>query len=879
MEGTKILHYEIEKLLGSGGMGSVYKALDTNLNTYRALKFLHPGLANLDYAKAHLLREARTQAKLFHPNIAALLELQRTDEHTFLVMEYVDGPSLDIYLQETKLSIEDRFRLILQIACALDATHRLGILHRDIKPANVLVASDGTAKVTDFGLAKALGQTNLTFSGETKGTAPFMAPELFKGNIPDERADVWALGVLAYIVFQGNHPFAGDTFEAVAFSILNDEPPPLSGKVKAIPGVSDFIQTCLQKDPEERFKNGSEVYAALLNIAEDAGFKYTAPILPGVRPSGRMKTRKMRIATAVIAIPVILITALLILRNDSRDTLIPLKSWDAASGQHNPEWFSRDGLAMSASLGGSAVQFWNLEEGGGTSTIELDIDESITNLEYHSGRGRFAISTVRNLYYLNRVTKVLRRILDYETAQPCWSSDGLFLIYQASNERSVAGINLERLDLSMVDENLQVEIPLPEQIRITGLPSPADDLGQYHPVFILNDTRIAFTLFRGAVCLGIWSIPAEGGDARPILQGCSAWGLAWDEERRFLLYNDMNYAGIFKLRISRNGSLKGNPQQLYIDENIEEFDYNPATGLLAIITRTDILPIVRMPFSDTMDTSSILIPSMALTPAISRNLSEIIYARPHEVTGMQIHSLDLDTGIFRDYLANDPSLSNERSPAPEPRGDRYLVLSARDSNTDDLYLYDRDLNRFIHRLTEDEAYNGEVSWAADGGSIFFASRSRPHNVARPDFIIQLFFDRTGSQIQPTRKDTILQGRVLAYPLLSADGRYMLYQGDHDSLGVMDLQTNEHRMLVSGNNPALSPDRKDAYYFEGISINRWNGWQKSLTVPPDFEQVTPLPDGTKGPVYEHPLLAVSNDALYASLLMSVTPRVIIYDVLR
>lgn len=877
MEGTKILHYEIEKLLGSGGMGSVYKALDTNLNTYRALKFLHPGLAGLDYAKAHLLREARTQAKLFHPNIAALLELQKTDEHTFLVMEYVDGPSLDIYLQETKLSIEDRFRLILQIACALDATHRLGILHRDIKPANVLVASDGTAKVTDFGLAKALGQTNLTYSGETKGTAPFMAPELFKGNIPDERADVWALGVLAYIVFQGNHPFAGNTFEAVAFSILNDEPPPLSGKVKAIPGISDFIQTCLQKDPEERFKNGSEVYAALLRIAEDAGFRYTAPIPAGVRPSGRMRARKRRIASAVIAIPVILIMASLLLRNDSTEPLIPLKSWDAASGQQAPVWFSRDGLAMSASLGGSAIQLWNIEEGGGTSVIELEIDEPIIDLDYHSGRGRFAISTSSGLYNLNRKTQALRRVLDYGTAQPCWSIDGLSLIYQASDERNAADNNFERLDLSRIDENLQGEIPLPEQIRITGLPSPVDDLSQYHPVLILNDTRIAFTLYRGAICLGIWSIPAEGGTARPILQGGSAWSLAWDEERQFLLYNDINDPGIFQLRISDSGNIRGDPQQLYIDEIVDAFDYNPATGLLAIITQTDILPIVRIPFSDTGDTSSTFIPSTAFTPAISRSLSEIIYASPHQIAGMQIRSRDIYTGKDRDLLSNDPSLSDEQSPAPEPMGDRYLVLSARDSNTDDLYLYDRDLNRFIHRLTEDEAHNGEASWAADGGSIFFASRSRDES--RPDLIIRLFLDRTGSQVQPARRDTIMQGRMLAYPLLSADGRFMLYQENGDSLGVMDLQTNEHRMLVSGNYPALSPDRKDAYYFQGTSINRWNGWQKSLTVPPDFEQITLLPDGTIRPGYVHPLLAVSNDALYASLQLAAIPRVKIYDVLR
>ncbi len=249
MEGTTVLHYEIEELLGRGGMGSVYKARDTRLDTYRALKFLHPSLSDLKFAQDHLLREARTQAKLFHPNVAALLELEITDEHTFLVMEYVDGPTLDVYLAESKPPLKERFNLILQIACALDVAHSQGILHRDIKPRNILIASDGTVKITDFGLAKALGQTSLTMSGETKGTAPYMAPEAFSGDKISKASDVWSLGVLAYEVLEEELPFMGDNFEAIAYQIVNEPPPSLSNKVQeTLPGMSEFLDACLNKN-------------------------------------------------------------------------------------------------------------------------------------------------------------------------------------------------------------------------------------------------------------------------------------------------------------------------------------------------------------------------------------------------------------------------------------------------------------------------------------------------------------------------------------------------------------------------------------------------------------------------------------------------------
>ena len=139
MVGEQILHYEVIELLGRGAMGSVYKALDTRLDTFRTLKFLNLGLRDLESAREHLVREAKTQAQLIHPNIATLLTLEIVEDLAFLVIEYIDGYPLDVFLAEENPGLKDRLRLLLPIANALGAAHQQGIIHRDIKPSNILV--------------------------------------------------------------------------------------------------------------------------------------------------------------------------------------------------------------------------------------------------------------------------------------------------------------------------------------------------------------------------------------------------------------------------------------------------------------------------------------------------------------------------------------------------------------------------------------------------------------------------------------------------------------------------------------------------------------------------------------------------------------------
>jgi serine/threonine protein kinase len=270
--GRRILHYEIREEIGCGAMGTVYRARDLRIDTDRALKFFRSGTAYRERTLEYLRREARTQARLSHPNIATLITLEHAPEGDFIVQEYVPGPDLETYLREHDPDEEARLRIVLAVASALGWAHRHGIIHRDVKPANVLMSPEGVIKVTDFGLARAMEQDTLSDSFTTKGTVPYMPPEAFRGEHPGPRGDVWSLGVLAYEVFEGTRPHPGDNFQSVALHILNEPHPSLSRRNEdRFPGLGAWIDRCLAKDPEIRYPDCAQAQSDLLRIARVGG--------------------------------------------------------------------------------------------------------------------------------------------------------------------------------------------------------------------------------------------------------------------------------------------------------------------------------------------------------------------------------------------------------------------------------------------------------------------------------------------------------------------------------------------------------------------------------------------------------------------------------
>jgi len=253
--------YVLEQELGRGGMGVVYLARDSQLDRPVALKFLGNLVDSSEEFRQRFVREARTAAKISHPNIIAIYDISASVGKAYIAMEYVDGPSLHKYLtSKGGLKARETINVIVQACNALAAIHEAGIVHRDIKPDNILIAKGGLIKLTDFGLAKA-EDSRMTRTGVVMGTPSYMAPEQVLGKEADARSDIYSMGLVMYECLSGETVFMG---QDVIERQLKETPPPPSQKVEGVPpALNDIVMKCIDKKPEDRFQTVRELITAL----------------------------------------------------------------------------------------------------------------------------------------------------------------------------------------------------------------------------------------------------------------------------------------------------------------------------------------------------------------------------------------------------------------------------------------------------------------------------------------------------------------------------------------------------------------------------------------------------------------------------------------
>jgi len=273
MIGRTVAHYKILDRIGEGGMGVVYKALDTRLRRIVALKFLADHLVADTDSRERFTREAKAAGALHHPNICAIHEIGESDEGVYLVMPFVEGRNLRQRIADGPLPILSVLEVGVQAAQALAAAHDRGIVHRDVKSENVMVelAPDGScsrAVLMDFGVARLQSaQAKLTRDGSTVGAAAYMAPEQAYSSNVDSRADLWSLGVILYEILTGKLPFSGDNEQAILYSIIEREPEPPSSLRPEIPEALDsIVLRCLEKEPEDRYADASALSADLSRV-------------------------------------------------------------------------------------------------------------------------------------------------------------------------------------------------------------------------------------------------------------------------------------------------------------------------------------------------------------------------------------------------------------------------------------------------------------------------------------------------------------------------------------------------------------------------------------------------------------------------------------
>ena len=307
--GDRIGRYEILAPLGVGGMGEVYYARDPQLDRAVAIKILTSSRATGPQLE-RFQREARAVARITHPHICTIYDVGQFDGVPFLVMELLEGETLAERLEHGPLPIDRALISAGQIAEALDAAHRKGVIHRDLKPSNVMVTASGV-KLLDFGLAKlreiegaetlerSTKSLRLTEQGTVLGTIPYMAPEQVEGREADARTDVFALGVILYEMTTGRPPFEARSPASVLASILTHDPQPLSSLRPGVPaGVDRVVKKCLAKDPDERWQSAADLNAALQWSREDSASAHGPPHAIDKR---RYFSRRVLAALVVVA--------------------------------------------------------------------------------------------------------------------------------------------------------------------------------------------------------------------------------------------------------------------------------------------------------------------------------------------------------------------------------------------------------------------------------------------------------------------------------------------------------------------------------------------------------------------------------------------------
>jgi serine/threonine-protein kinase len=330
MVGRTILQYQFLEKLGAGGMGEVYKARDTRLNRFVAIKVLSSGMSADGEQRRRFIHEAQAASSLNHPNIITIYDIFNEGDTQFMVSEFVNGRTLLELISKGGLTVPQAVGYAIQMADALSAAHAAGIIHRDVKPANVMVTAGGLVKVLDFGLAKIIeglsddytGTTvtviaaPLTVEGAVMGTVNYMSPEQAQGQRVTTRSDIFSFGAVLYEMLTGRCAFQGSSPVSTLSAVLRDDARPVVELTPGVPPELDLIVArCLKKDPDERFQTMPDVEAALVSLRRryDSGEPGDQPTIRTVMPpapAARRASKTLAVAAIILVAAAALIGAL-----------------------------------------------------------------------------------------------------------------------------------------------------------------------------------------------------------------------------------------------------------------------------------------------------------------------------------------------------------------------------------------------------------------------------------------------------------------------------------------------------------------------------------------------------------------------------------------